>query len=337
MVSTFKEGYDNLYFHAVFPLVVITGRYLQDYERWRRLMEFHKHQDLWGLLKKTNTRGLFTSKDAFFDAYLSGAEAISNAFAFRRGLLEKDWEKLNRPYYNVFPAIVPMLMSLKLDIPCDMLKSISIQPIEVRLPTNLKDSFLSWDGGCVKSVLFGIQLMPSEVKSNELVEGLCICFDIGELDELGHAVLTFKFFPLRPDKTIEEATELLPAHESLKMGVQIPEHIIMSVVRLCACLALIDSDSDIITPDVLAKHKDKWESASDAEKKHMTDMARRRGKNGWDVGASIEYVPHYRRPHPAIVRIGKGRKLTRIVMRKGSVVHRSKITSIPSGFGLEEA
>lgn len=298
-------------------------------------MIFNKHQDLWGLLKKTNTRNLFESKESFFEVYLEGAEANGNAFAFRRGLLEQQWEKLNRPYYNVFPAILPMLMKLKLDISCEALRNISIQPIEVRLPQDLKNSPLSWDNGAVKSLLFGLQLMPSEVKSNELIEGLCICFDVGEKDQLGHPVMTFKFFPLRPDLTVDKAAELLPAHESLKIGLEIPDSIINSVVRLCACIALIDSDSDIITPDILVKDKPRWESASSTDRERMIATARRRGKVGWDIGASIEHAPHYRRPHPALVRVGKGRTLTRIVMRKGSVVHRGKLTSIPSGFDME--
>jgi len=32
------------------------------------------------------------------------------------------------------------------------------------------------------------------------------------------------------------------------------------------------------------------------------------------------------------VRVGKGRISARIVMRRGSVVHRAKITNVPSGF-----
>jgi len=96
-----------------------------------------------------------------------------------------------------------------------------------------------------------------------------------------------------------------------------------------------DSDSDIIAPDILIKDVSKWDKASEAQRLEIILRAHRRGKKGWNIGASIEYAPHYRRPHPALVRVGKGRRLTRIVMRKGSVVHRGKLTTIPSGFGAE--
>lgn len=298
-------------------------------------IEFYKHQDLWGLLKKINARGAFESQAHFLATYMVAADKNGDNFSFRRAMLEQAWETRGRPYYNVFPAILPMLMSIKLDIPCSMLESISVEPIEIRLPTELEDCPLCWAEGRVRSVLVGIQPMPKEVGSEELIPGLCVCFDIGERDELDHPIMAFKFFPLRDDMSIEDSYALFPEHESMGKGVHIPNEVIVATVKLCACLALIDQDSDIITPDILAKDRDRWQNASEADKQRMADMARRRGKSGWDVGASIERVPHYRRPHPALVRVGKGRTLTRIVMRKGSVVHRGKLTSIPTGFSAE--
>ena len=299
-------------------------------------MEFYKYQPLWGLLKQVNCRELFSDKDHFFDSYIDGAERSGNSFAFRRGLLEKLWEEQDRPYYNLYPAIVPMLLGLRLDIPCSTLRDISVQPIEVRLPEGLEAPGLVWPEGRIKSLIMGLQPVPECVNAEHLVTGLVIAFDIGEVDEHGHQILSFKFFPLRDDLTIEQATNLLPAHESFDVGVPIPQETMSALVRLCACIALIDQDSDVISPDILKKDRDKWAGASDLQRQEMLNKAKSRGKNGWNLGASIEYAPHYRRPHPALVRVGKGRKLTRIVMRKGSVVHRNKLTEIPSGFQVED-
>lgn len=299
-------------------------------------MNFHKYQSLWSLLKQVNCRQLFADKNQFFENYIEGAERTGNAFAFRRGLLEKIWEEKERPYYNLYPAIVPMLLSLRLDIPCSMLRNISVEPIEVRLPENLEAPGLVWSQGRVKSLIMGLQPVPEDVDAEHLVAGLVIAFDIGEVDEQGHPILSFKFFPLRDDMTIEDAANLLPPHESLDVGTPIPQETMVAVVRLCACIALIDSDSDIIAPDILKRDEGKWEGASETQRLAMLKRANDRGKNGWNIGASIEYAPHYRRPHPALVRVGKGRTLTRIVMRKGSVVHRGKLTAIPSGFGVED-
>jgi hypothetical protein len=303
-------------------------------------MEFHKYQPLWGLLKQVGHRSFFDNKEQFFEQYIQTAENSGNAFAFRRGLLEDRWEQMERPYYNLYQAIVPMLLKLRLDIPCSSLRDISVQPIEVRLPKELTATEapgLVWPEGRIKSLLMGLQPVPENVDAEDLTVGLVIAFDIGEVDEFGHPILSFKFFPLREDMTIEDAASLLPPHQSLDVGVQIPQEVMTAVVKLCACIALIDRDSDIIAPDILVADKAKWDEASEAARLAILEKAKKRGKNGWNIGSEIEYAPHYRRPHPALVRVGKGRMLTRIVMRKGAVVHRGKLTSIPTGFDTDEA
>lgn len=299
-------------------------------------MQFHKYQPLWSIIKQKNLKNFFSSRDEFLDFYANTAEREGNSFAYRRALLERVWESINRPYYNIFPAIIPMLLNLNLDIPCSMLKTISIQPIEIRLPQDIDVPGLVWPEGRVKSLLIGLQPVPEKVNGDYLITGLVIAYDIGEIGEDGCPVMSFRFFPLRDDMTVEDAASLLPAHESADIGVIIPEAVRSAVIKLCACIALIDNDSDIITPDILNRDKDKWDSASENQRNEILNRAKDRGKNGWNIGSTTEYAPHYRRPHPALVRVGKGRKLTRIVMRKGSVVHRGKLTSIPSGFGVEE-
>lgn len=303
-------------------------------------MKFYSHQPLWSLLKKVGDRAFFSNKEQFYEHYKDAAELSQNAFAFRRAMLEQRWEWIERPYYNLYPAIVPMLLNLRLDIPCSSLKDISIQPIEVRLPETLgalEAPGLVWPEGRIRSLLIGIQPVPESADAEYLVPGLVIAFDIGEVDEHGHPILSFKFFPLREDMTIEEAANLLPPHQSFDVGIPIPQETVTALVKLCACVALIDRDSDIIAPDILVADKAKWEGASEVARLALLEKAKRRGKNGWNIGSEIEYAPHYRRPHPALVRVGKGRMLTRIVMRKGAVVHRGKLTSIPTGFSAEEA
>jgi len=80
----------------------------------------------------------------------------------------------------------------------------------------------------------------------------------------------------------------------------------------------------------LADDRLKYEESGDEK---YIDRARRRGKVGWDVGRQIEVIPHYRRPHMALVWTGPGRAVPRIVPRRGSVVHREVEEKLPSGFG----
>jgi hypothetical protein len=246
-------------------------------------MEFEKYIDIWSSAKKLGMQGAFNSREDCWLWHELAAEEVGNPFVYRRVGLERAWTAKDKPYYNLYPAILPMLLSIKLDIPCAFLKHISVQPIEVRLPAGQKEGPLVWEDErgelqSVRSVLFGVQEMPRDVGADELIDGLVIGFDAGERDEANLPVLSFKSFPLRDDLTVEEAAALLPKHQSADSGMIVPEDITRRVIQMCACLALIDQDSDIITPDILAKHSDRWERASDADKKGMAEMAKRRGK-----------------------------------------------------------
>jgi hypothetical protein len=306
-------------------------------------MNFNKYVDSWTFLKRNNLHLNFESRENLWNIQREMAEMVESPFLYRRVELEKFWIRKGRPYYNIYPAVMPMVESIKLDIPCDALNRISIEPLEVRLPEQGNES-LSWidqpsgQGYGVKTILFGIQKMPREpglCNDEDLIDGLCICFDIGELSEVNEPVYSFKFFPLRADRTVEECVNLFTKHKSADYGVEVPEQITTQVIKLCACIALIDEDSEVISPDILVADKDKWASASPQDKLTMIAKAQRRGKFGWNMGAQIQCSPHYRRPHLALVRVGKGRTLTKIIMRSGSIVHRDKLASVPTGFGDE--
>lgn len=307
-------------------------------------MEFTKYIDTWGWAKRLNLAGVFKNRAEALDWQQELAERAKNAFTWRQSVLERDWGKLGYPYYNVYPAIIPMLLSVKLDIPCSSVQGLSVHPVELRLPLGLKgqggvtDDPFSWVDAPtgkrhrVESVLFGIQEVSKAVGADELVPGFVIAFDVGERDETGLPIMSFKFFPLRDDMTIWDASYALDKHVSWASGLIVPAEIEQNIVRLCACVALIDNNPDLIRPEVLTADAAKWAAASEDERAKLVERAKKRGKYGWSIGAEVEVIPHMRRPHPALVWTGKGRVTPRIVMRKGSVVHRSKMLEVPSGF-----
>ncbi len=132
---------------------------------------------------------------------------------------------------------------------------------------------------------------------------------------------------------MEEAVQELGINQSAELGVQIPEDLITDCVRLCCSLCLLEDDSSVIEPDVLSKDRTKFEQTGDEK---FVAKAHRRGKVGWNVGRQVAVVPHYRRPHMALVWTGRGRAVPKIVPRRGSVVHRAKVEKVPSGFGEGE-
>jgi len=117
-----------------------------------------------------------------------------------------------------------------------------------------------------------------------------------------------------------------------EFGVQVPDSFIMDCIRLCCSLCLLENDPSIISPDVLADDRARFETTGDQK---FVEKAHRRGKIGWDVGKHIEVIPHFRRPHMALVWTGSGRAVPRVVPRRGSIVHREAVEKLPSGFGVE--
>jgi hypothetical protein len=94
----------------------------------------------------------------------------------------------------------------------------------------------------------------------------------------------------------------------------------------------LEDDPDLIEPQVLAKDKKKFEDGDETLKQKLIARAKNRGCVGWDIGKNIQSTPHYRRPHPCLVWTGPGRKIPKIVMRKGGIVHMGKVTDMPTGY-----
>ena len=213
----------------------------------------------------------------------------------------------------------------------------------------------------VKTIFMSFQ--PVNLKSikdrkDQLTYGLTIGIDIGEDLELngetqpGGMGLTYTLrpqkdvrlptylincFPLN-EQSLEDSINLLPAHSSAKEGIQVPLQTIKDCVRLCLTIRLIKDEPELIQPDVLAADRAKYDALAAGDTAlgmRLVQKAIQRGKYGYRVGhlyENKETIPHVRRPHPALVWTGEGRKIPRIVLRRGSVVHRDKVSQIPSGY-----
>lgn len=299
-------------------------------------MNFHKYLDSWQWAKRLGFESAFGDREAFFNFQIETSEIANDPFVYRQTMLEQEWIAADRPYYNVWPVIIPALLKLKLDMPCASVKRIA-HPLELRLPESVVDdlSFVDLVTGerhSVRTLLIGVQDVPKAEGADELVPGLVLLLDVGERDiKTQFPIYTCKFFPLRDDMTVDIAAESLPYHSSWEKGLRVPQSIVQAALRLAACITLLEEDSDLLIPDILNSDKCRWESATQLQKEKMIERARKANKNGFDLGSAMEIIPHFRRPHPAVVWTGKGRLVPRITLRRGSVVHRSKLSSIPTG------
>lgn len=111
------------------------------------------------------------------------------------------------------------------------------------------------------------------------------------------------FMRLDENETIGEVYD---RYESRDMNLR-------KLVQLACACALLSPD-DLI-PEMLTKDKDKELT------KARINKAIQRGKYGWSLGC----IPHVRRPHPCLVWTGEGKKIPKIIIRKGSVVKRDRV------------
>lgn len=286
---------------------------------------------------------------AFLQSCYHQAFQVGDYFTVTQSHLGSLWEKAGRPYYNVWPAIMPMVKNLTLDITSTDVPPID-PPLCLRIPLNSKE--FSWDDQRVYSILIGVipknmqVIVDAYLKNNlelpvdvpwDIAQGrIAIMIDIRETRPSSRQpVFTFRYVTITPGASADQIIRRDPSDDSIRTGIQIPEEIMDLATRLAFVVCLIGDDPELLSPDILAKDRPKWDKATEAEKLRMLDKAKKRGKNGFDLGKQLELIPHYRRPHLAKVWTGKGRAKLKVVMRKGAVVHREQAVKVPTGYAAE--
>lgn len=240
----------------------------------------------------------------------------------RQCRIERKWYELMRPYYNVWPGIIGPLAKVKLDtVTCDQIH-LPMSCIAFRLQSESR-LFSLENGLTLRSFLVSD---TAQGMMHEQQREFTLWMDFGErIDNM--PIWTYRRFLMRPEWSIERAMDEMGSAEPVphtegvaRLEPAVCGHIVSLVV---GCLLL---DTDFVVPDVLNRDKTKPLTAERVERAH------KHGKVGWDIGREIDVNPHWRRPHPALMWTGKGRTVARITMRKGAIVKRSTIGTIPTGF-----
>lgn len=283
-------------------------------------MDFHTYITSRDTVKKA---GRIEEPDAFYRAALNDARQRQNGMFTSQLLVEQAWEQARRPYYNVWPSIVPMLTRLNLDLGSTLIR-LPLPALCVRLPCQQNPLAFDWNGQPtqIRSVLVG------EARDGQ---SIVLLIDQGDTKRVGTVdvpVGMYVSFLRQQGKTVEQSLASLPRIPNTKGYIDIPEPLLADCVRLCCCLCLLENDPEIISPDVLSKDQDKFDQTGDQK---YVEKAHRRGKIGWDVGRHVEVAPHYRRPHMMLAWTGPGRAVPKIVPRRGSIVHREMVEKVSSG------
>jgi hypothetical protein len=247
-------------------------------------MNFHTYTTTREACKRS---GAIDDPEEFYRLAFADAVKMGSGQFLGQLYNERDWEKARRPYYNVWPSIVPMLTRLNLDLDSGLIK-LPMPALCVRLPQEKNPLTFDWKG---KETPISCMLMGDMNQG----KGISILIDVGEVmgdgSDFGVPIYSYRNFRRESGLTVEAAILELGPNTMADLGIQIPEPLVMDCVRLCCSLCLLENDPSIISPDVLSKDRGRFEQTGDDK---YVDKAHRRGKVGWDVGRHVEVAPHYR-------------------------------------------
>lgn len=293
-------------------------------------MKFHEYQTLQENVASTRP---LAKKEATEDFYLRMRNARFSFFehphyAAVRCEIERNWLRNVRPYYKCFAFVLERLGHIHLDTEweclCDGIGRMLRNPLLVRFPAGRKAVSLHGSDACFTSILLNV----FRANSGDCCYLAALC----QIDGGNTFLYTHKCFDENGfvGKTPAECLQQIPVCKCCGISTA------KSVYEFAIRLSLLANDPSIIQPDVLAADRERFDSSTDPKlRQRLIDKARKRGVVGWRIGEQYETIPHFRRPHPAMYHVGKGRADTRIVFRAGAVVHRQKLTTVPTGY-LEE-
>lgn len=250
-----------------------------------------------------------------------------NSFQKTLALMEGMWCHEGKPFYNVYPIAVELSQNSTLDIPIEALTNFNIDTLLVKFP-------VGHEPYGIHSVFM---MTPSKnVKNGQYRFELAIEMDKGIM-QLGLSLES-------GDKTLQECmTRAIEAYSQRPEWEEYTTEIAMFSFRFLGFIGLLAAGSDLVTPVILSKDRAKFDSLTDEQERLMIiNRAARRLGIGADIGREMEAErlasgPHYRKPHPALYWTGEGRKIPRIVFRRGSIVQGRKLKKVPTGYEGEVA
>ena len=137
-------------------------------------MDFWTYTPLRDAMKQL---GVQEDAGSFYRSAFAGAVEMASGEFY--GQVEKEalWEQGHRPYYNVWPSIVPMLTRLNLDLDSGLIQP-PMPVLSIRLPKQQNSMAFEW------------QHQPFEIRCMLLSEinggrGLSILIDVGETMDNG--------------------------------------------------------------------------------------------------------------------------------------------------------
>lgn len=229
--------------------------------------------------------------------------------------IESCWYDAARPYFKVWPAIADSLEKVRLDVTLSEL-ALESRLIAIRFCVG-REPYVA-DRQCVIRSLLSLSYRTDA----ESLMALMMQWQCGDLVHTAG--------PMTWDG--QDTCEIVIDYRTRSWD---DNRLLLAkkAYRYAIAVHLLADDPSIVQPDVLTADRRRFDESTDPElRQRLIEKARKRGVVGWRIGEQYETIPHFRRPHPALYHVGKGRTEQRIVFRAGSIVHRQKLTEVPTGY-----
>jgi hypothetical protein len=150
-------------------------------------MNFHNFTTL---REATKRSGIIEAADEFYRAAFADAIKMDSGQSVGQLQNEREWEQARRPYYNVWPSIVPMLIRLNLNLDSFLIQ-LPLPALCIRFPKRKNPLAFQWKGEEVqiRCILLGDMNQG---------KGISTLIDVGEVmgdgKDFGVPICTYRNF-----------------------------------------------------------------------------------------------------------------------------------------------
>jgi hypothetical protein len=253
----------------------------------------------------------------------NGMSRMQDGTRLHATIAEHEWHLNHRAYYKLWPSILKSFLKIDLNINAQLL-DLPLFTCAIRFCAGQEPQCGNYK---ILSLLVACLNFATTDNWNRTVQMN------GILQDKNHTECYYLFNPFRmiENRTLEWF--ITKSNNNLAPDPQLASY----CLRIAITLLLLKNDPFIIQPDVLAADRNRFDRSTDPEERQrLIDKAKRRGIVGWRIGEQYETMPHYRRPHFGLRHTGKGKTIPRIVPIKGAIVHRQKMTTVPTGYLTED-
>ena len=225
---------------------------------------------------------------------------------------EESWYHDIRPYYKVWPRVFDAIQATKLKVPVPKLFEGEKGTVLIRLP----------EGAPVKAILVSVR----------------------------HQRQLFEIRGLDPDKCPDnvriyatyadgQASSSLLAIEGSQLGASLTDRTVLAdpdsilMLKIVQFVYMLKNDPEFVKPEVLVRDQSKFDETKDPR---LVEIAKNHGIVGWSIGKDQEMTPHIRLPHFGHRWSGPGGKELKLTKIKGSIIHKDKLTRVPTGYILPD-